>query len=357
MLTLEQQTTQYAAYHRDRRNIATHFVGVPVIVFSVLLAMVPFAPGGVNIALIALTAAAIYYLYLDRALGTAMLISLFVAYLVAVYLNARIGYAGIVIGVAAVLFVIGWVIQFVGHKYEGVKPAFTDDLVGLIIGPLDKWHSDPFAPSERGGNLYGRGAADMKTGIAAFVTSVEAFVRRHPQHPGSIALLITSDEEGPATDGTVKVVEWLKARGERIDYTIVGEPSSNEKFGDMIKNGRRGSLSARLLVKGVQGHIAYPHLAENPIHLVAPALAELSTTVWDHGNEYFPPTTFQVSNIHGGTGAFNVIPGTVAVYFNFRFATASTADSLKARVEAILHKHRLRYELDWTLGGRPFLTP
>ncbi len=224
-------------------------------------------------------------------------------------------------------------------------------------GPLDKWHSDPFAPSERGGNLYGRGAADMKTGIAAFVTSVEAFVRRHPQHPGSIALLITSDEEGPATDGTVKVVEWLKARGERIDYTIVGEPSSNEKFGDMIKNGRRGSLSARLLVKGVQGHIAYPHLAENPIHLVAPALAELSTTVWDHGNEYFPPTTFQVSNIHGGTGAFNVIPGTVDVYFNFRFATASTADSLKARVEAILHKHGLRYELGWTLGGRPFLTP
>ena len=224
-------------------------------------------------------------------------------------------------------------------------------------GPLDKWHSDPFTPTERNGNLYGRGAADMKTGIAAFVTSVETFVRRHPDHPGSIALLITSDEEGPATDGTIKVVEWLQARGERIAYTIVGEPSSNRTFGDTIKNGRRGSLSARLLVKGVQGHIAYPHLADNPIHRVAPALAELGAMVWDQGNEYFPPTTFQVSNIHGGTGAFNVIPGTVDVYFNFRFATASTADSLKARVQAILDRHGLNYELTWTLGGKPFLTP
>lgn len=224
-------------------------------------------------------------------------------------------------------------------------------------GPLDKWHSDPFTPSERDGNLYGRGAADMKTGIAAFVTSVAAFVHQHPDHPGSIALLITSDEEGPATDGTIAVVRWLQARGERIDYTIVGEPSSNAQFGDTIKNGRRGSLSARLLVKGVQGHIAYPHLADNPIHRVAPALAELSATVWDQGNEYFPPTTFQVSNIHGGTGAFNVIPGTVDVYFNFRFATASTADGLKARVAAILDRHGLNYELTWTLGGRPFLTP
>ena len=224
-------------------------------------------------------------------------------------------------------------------------------------GPLDKWHSDPFTPSERDGNLYGRGAADMKTGIAAFVTSVAAFVHQHPDHPGSIALLITSDEEGPATDGTIAVVRWLQARGERIDYTIVGEPSSNAQFGDTIKNGRRGSLSARLLVKGVQGHIAYPHLADNPIHRVAPALAELGATVWDQGNEYFPPTTFQVSNIHGGTGAFNVIPGTVDVYFNFRFATASTADGLKARVAAILDRHGLNYELTWTLGGRPFLTP
>lgn len=224
-------------------------------------------------------------------------------------------------------------------------------------GPLDKWHSDPFTPIERGGNLYGRGAADMKTGIAAFVTSVAAFVHQHLDHPGSIALLITSDEEGPATDGTIAVVKWLQARGERIDYTIVGEPSSNAQFGDTIKNGRRGSLSARLLVKGVQGHIAYPHLADNPIHRVAPALAELSATVWDQGNEYFPPTTFQVSNIHGGTGAFNVIPGTVDVYFNFRFATASTADGLKARVQGILDKHGVNYELTWTLGGKPFLTP
>ncbi len=224
-------------------------------------------------------------------------------------------------------------------------------------GPLDKWHSDPFTPSERDGNLYGRGAADMKTGIAAFVTSVAAFVHQHPDHPGSIALLITSDEEGPATDGTIAVVNWLQARGERIDYTIVGEPSSNAQFGDTIKNGRRGSLSARLLVKGVQGHIAYPHLADNPIHRIAPALAELSATVWDQGNAYFPPTTFQVSNIHGGTGAFNVIPGTVDVYFNFRFATASTAEGLKARIAALLDRHGLNYELTWTLGGKPFLTP
>jgi succinyl-diaminopimelate desuccinylase len=223
-------------------------------------------------------------------------------------------------------------------------------------GPLDKWHSDPFTPSERDGKLYGRGAADMKTGIAAFVTATEAFLRKHPDHPGSLALLITSDEEGPATDGTVAVVNWLKARGERIDYTIVGEPSSNQTFGDTVKNGRRGSLSARLHVKGVQGHIAYPHLADNPIHRVAPAMAELSTTEWDRGNEYFPPTTFQISNIHGGTGAFNVIPGTVDVYFNFRFATASTAESLKARVAAILDRHGLDYELTWTLGGKPFLT-
>lgn len=224
-------------------------------------------------------------------------------------------------------------------------------------GPLDKWHTDPFTPAETDGNLFGRGAADMKTGIAAFVTAVEAFVAKYPDHPGSIALLITSDEEGPATDGTIKVVEWLKSNGERIDYTIVGEPSSTAQFGDTVRNGRRGSLSARLVVRGVQGHIAYPHLAKNPILQVAPALAELAATEWDRGNEYFPPTTFQVSNIHGGTGAFNVIPGTVDVYFNFRFATASTADSLKTRTAEILDRHGLDYELTWTLGGRPFLTP
>ena len=223
-------------------------------------------------------------------------------------------------------------------------------------GPLDKWHSDPFSPSERDGMLYGRGAADMKTGIAAFVTATEAFVNSHPNHSGSIALLITSDEEGPALHGTRQVVEWLQAQNERIDYTIVGEPSSTEYFGDTIKNGRRGSLSARLVVKGVQGHIAYPHLAENPIHLFAPALAELSTAIWDAGNEYFPATTFQVSNINAGTGAFNVIPGTIEVYFNFRFSTASTAENLQSRTEDILRKHGLAYDIKWTLGGKPFLT-
>ena len=210
-------------------------------------------------------------------------------------------------------------------------------------GPLDKWHSDPFNPSERDGMLYGRGAADMKTGIAAFVTATEAFVNSHPNHSGSIALLITSDEEGPALHGTRQVVEWLQAQNERIDYTIVGEPSSTEYFGDTIRNGRRGSLSARLVVKGVQGHIAYPHLAENPIHLFAPALAELSAAIWDAGNEYFPATTFQVSNINAGTGAFNVIPGTIEVYFNFRFSTASTAENLQSRTEDILRKHGLAY--------------
>ena len=223
-------------------------------------------------------------------------------------------------------------------------------------GPLDKWHSDPFNPSERDGMLYGRGAADMKTGIAAFVTATEAFVNAHPNHSGSIALLITSDEEGPALHGTRQVVEWLQAQNERIDYTIVGEPSSTEYFGDTIRNGRRGSLSARLVVKGVQGHIAYPHLAENPIHLFAPALAELSAAIWDAGNEYFPATTFQVSNINAGTGAFNVIPGTIEVYFNFRFSTASTAENLQSRTEDILRKHGLAYDIKWTLGGKPFLT-
>ena len=223
-------------------------------------------------------------------------------------------------------------------------------------GPLDKWHTDPFRPTERDGKLYGRGAADMKTGIAAFVTAVEDFIDSHPDHGGSIALLITSDEEGPAINGTVRVVEWLKSQNTRIDYTIVGEPSSTEKFGDTIRNGRRGSLSARLVVKGVQGHIAYPHLAENPIHLFAPALAELSTTVWDAGNEYFPATSFQVSNINGGTGAFNVIPGTIDVYFNFRFSTASTPQNLQSRTEAILRKHRLSFDITWTLAGKPFLT-
>jgi succinyl-diaminopimelate desuccinylase len=224
-------------------------------------------------------------------------------------------------------------------------------------GPLDRWKSDPFEPTEREGMLYGRGAADMKTSIAAFVTAVEAFVRRHPDHRGSIALLITSDEEGVAVDGTVRVVEQLRARGEHIDYTIVGEPTAVSRLGDTIKNGRRGSLSATLRVKGVQGHVAYPHLARNPVHLAAPAIAELAAIEWDRGNEYFPPTTWQISNIHAGTGATNVIPGEMDVLFNLRFSTASTVDDLKRRVHAVLDGHRLDYDLEWVLSAVPFLTP
>jgi succinyl-diaminopimelate desuccinylase len=224
-------------------------------------------------------------------------------------------------------------------------------------GPLEQWSSDPFVPSERDGWLYGRGAADMKSSLAAFVTAVEAFVGKHPHASGSIALLLTSDEEGPSTDGTVKVVEQLAAAGERIDYCVVGEPGSIERLGDMMKNGRRGSLSGTLTVKGVQGHIAYPHLAENPIHSVAPVIAELAATRWDEGNAYFPPTTWQCSNIHAGTGATNVIPGTLQVMFNFRHSTASTPESLQSRFKAILDKHRLRYDLSWTGWGKPYLTP
>ncbi|SES77910.1 succinyldiaminopimelate desuccinylase [Nitrosospira multiformis] len=224
-------------------------------------------------------------------------------------------------------------------------------------GPLEKWESDPFDPVTRNGRLYGRGAADMKGSIAAFITSIEAFVAEHPDHNGSIALLITSDEEGIAVDGTVRVVEVLKARNELIDYCIVGEPTSVDKLGDMIKNGRRGSLSGTLTVKGIQGHIAYPHLAKNPIHLAAPAIAELANTKWDEGNEYFPPTTWQISNMNGGTGATNVIPGEVTVLFNFRFSTASTIESLKARVHEILDRHNLEYDLQWENSGKPYLTP
>jgi len=243
-------------------------------------------------------------------------------------------------------------------RHGQAKPllCFAGHTDVVPTGPLDNWHTDPFMPTERDGMLFGRGAADMKTGVAAFVTAAEAFVTAYPDHAGSIALLITSDEEGQAINGTVRVVDWLKAQNERIDYTIVGEPSSTEQFGDVIRNGRRGSLSARLVVKGVQGHIAYPHLADNPIHLFAPVLTELSTTAWDEGNEYFPATSFQVSNFNSGTGAFNVIPGTVEVYFNFRFSTASTAASLQSRTEDILHKHGLDFDIKWTLGGRPFLT-
>jgi succinyl-diaminopimelate desuccinylase len=224
-------------------------------------------------------------------------------------------------------------------------------------GPRAQWHSDPFVPEVRDGYLYGRGAADMKGSIAAFVTAIEGFVATHPEAPGSIALLITSDEEGPATDGTVKLVERFAARGERLDYCIVGEPSSVDALGDMIKNGRRGTLSGTLTVKGVQGHIAYPHLARNPIHLVAPVLAELAGIEWDRGNAYFPPTTWQCSNIHAGTGATNVIPGTLEVMFNFRYSTESTRESLQQRFEAVLAAHGLDYELAWTGWGKPFFTP
>lgn len=223
-------------------------------------------------------------------------------------------------------------------------------------GPLEQWHSDPFVPTVRDGKLYGRGAADMKSSIAAFVVAAEQFVAERPGHAGSVALLITSDEEGPSVDGTVRVVEKLKQRGETIDYCIVGEPSSSSVLGDTVRIGRRGSLSAKLTVHGVQGHVAYPQLARNPIHELAPALAELAATSWDDGNEVFPPTTWQVSNVHAGTGVGNVIPGCLELEFNFRFSTASTEQSLKERFEAVLRKHRLDYALAWTLGGKPFLS-
>jgi len=223
-------------------------------------------------------------------------------------------------------------------------------------GPLDQWQSDPFTPTQRDGKLYGRGASDMKTSLAAFVVAVEEFVAAQPDTALSIGFLLTSDEEGPGTDGTVIVCQALQQRGERLDYCIVGEPTSLERTGDMIKNGRRGSMSGKLSVKGVQGHIAYPHLAKNPIHLVAPALAELVAIEWDQGNAFFPPTSWQISNIHGGTGASNVIPGTLVIDFNFRFSTESTPEALQTRLQAVLEQHGLDYELTWTVGGLPFLT-
>jgi succinyl-diaminopimelate desuccinylase len=224
-------------------------------------------------------------------------------------------------------------------------------------GPREQWQSDPFEPSERDGLLHGRGAADMKASLAAFVVAVERFVGACPDAGGSIALLLTSDEEGDATDGTVRVVEALRARSESIDFCIVGEPTSTARLGDTIKNGRRGSLSARLVVKGLQGHVAYPEQVRNPIHLAAPALADLASAHWDDGNEYFPPTSFQISNIHAGTGATNVVPGTLEVLCNFRFSTASSVENLQARVHALLDRHQLEYEIHWTIGGQPFLTP
>ena len=224
-------------------------------------------------------------------------------------------------------------------------------------GDLAAWTSPPFEPTVRDGKLYGRGAADMKSSLAAFIVAVEQFVSENPNHPGSIAFLLTSDEEGPAHDGTTIVVDALKARGETIQYAIVGEPTSVNRCGDMIKNGRRGSLSGDLTIKGVQGHVAYPHLARNPIHQFAPALAELAATEWDNGNEYFPPTTWQISNFNAGTGAGNVIPGALNLKFNFRFSTASTAEGLKQHVEDLLKRHGLEYDIVWTLGAKPFITP
>jgi len=223
-------------------------------------------------------------------------------------------------------------------------------------GPLEKWRSDPFSPLIEDGMLYGRGAADMKSGLAAMVTACEAFVGAYPQHRGSIAFLITSDEEGPSVDGTRRVVEVLRSRGQRIDWCLVGEPSSEHEVGDVLKIGRRGSLSGRLAVHGVQGHVAYPDTADNPLHALAPALAELVAHRWDEGNEHFQPTSFQVSNIAAGTGAPNVIPGELKARFNLRFSTEQTVASIQATVEAILRRHRVRHSLDWFVSGLPFLT-
>jgi succinyl-diaminopimelate desuccinylase len=272
------------------------------------------------------------------------------------------------------LGLIGSRLQPLGFRLEMIRCGTVDNLwarrgdSGALIcfaghtdvvptGPLELWHSDPFTPTVRDGLLYGRGAADMKGSLAAFVTGIEKFVAAHPDHAGSIALLLTSDEEGVAVDGTVRVVEALQARGEKMDYCIVGEPTSVSRMGDTIKNGRRGSLSGTLVVKGVQGHIAYPHLVKNPIHLAAPAIAELAGISWDQGNDYFPPTSWQISNIHAGTGATNVVPGSIEIEFNFRFSTASTVEGLKTRVHAILDQHGLSYDLLWTVSGKPYLTP
>lgn len=240
---------------------------------------------------------------------------------------------------------------------EGPLFCFAGHTDVVPTGPLEKWDSDPFKPEIRDGLLYGRGTVDMKGSIAAFVTACERFLANGRQINGSLALLITSDEEGPSINGTVKVVEELQSRNEQIDWCLVGEPSSSEKIGDIVKNGRRGSLGAELVVKGKQGHVAYPQLADNPVHSIAPALAELSATVWDEGNDHFPPTSFQVSNINSGTGATNVIPGECRVIFNFRFSTEQTPESLQTRVGEILDKYGVRYDIQWTLSGMPFLTP
>lgn len=239
---------------------------------------------------------------------------------------------------------------------EGPLFCFAGHTDVVPPGPLDKWDSPPFEPTIRDDLLYGRGAADMKGSLAAMLVAVERFVTAHPDHQGSIAFLITSDEEGPFINGTPKVVETLEARNEKITWCLVGEPSSTRLLGDVVKNGRRGSITGDLLVKGIQGHVAYPHLGRNPIHQAAPALAELASTVWDQGNAFFPPTSFQIPNISAGTGASNVIPGELQVQFNFRFSTELTAEQIKERVRTILDRHGLEYDLTWTLSGHPFLT-
>lgn len=239
---------------------------------------------------------------------------------------------------------------------QGPVLAFAGHTDVVPTGPAELWQHPPFEPTLVDGMLYGRGTADMKGSLAAMVTACERFIAQHPDHQGRIAFLITSDEEGIAINGTVKVVEWLEQQGTKITWCIVGEPSSTDKVGDIIKNGRRGSLGGRLTVKGIQGHVAYPHLAENPIHTLAPALAELTAQTWDQGNDFFPATSFQISNIQGGTGATNVIPGEVEVIFNFRFSTELTEQQLRERTEAVFDKHALSYTLDWNLSGHPFLT-
>lgn len=247
-----------------------------------------------------------------------------------------------------------WAVRAGAHPGPTLVLAGHTDVVPT--GPHDQWHSAPFVPSYRDGKLYGRGTADMKSSLAAMVVAVEEFVAAHPKHAGRLAFLLTSDEEGPSVDGTVRVVDTLQARGEQLDCCIVGEPTCVSQLGDTIKNGRRGSLSARLTVVGVQGHVAYPQLARNPIHVVAPAIAELAATLWDAGNDHFPPTSFQISNLHSGTGATNVIPGEAVIDLNFRFSTESTPEQLKARVAEILQRHAVEHRVAWTLGGSPFLT-
>ena len=268
-------------------------------------------------------------------------------------LGSRLGKAGFHCEDASVNGVTNlWARRGNGHPLL----CFAGHTDVVPTGPLEQWHSDPFVPTVRDGKLYGRGAADMKSSIAAFVVAAEQFAAERPRHTGSIALLITSDEEGAALDGTVRVVEKLKQRSEAIDYCIVGEPSSAQTLGDTVRIGRRGSLSAKLTVHGVQGHVAYPEQVKNPIHLLAPALAELAAIEWDRGNDSFPPTSFQVSNLNAGTGAENVVPGSALMLCNFRFSTASTEASLRTRFEDVLRKHRLEYAIAWTLAGRPFLS-